>query len=152
MQEMYLKYIHSTAMQEKLYKRTLTVVVMSQIFGGAGLAAGITVGALIAQDMLGTTSYAGLPAALFTLGSALSAFLVGRLSQRFGRRQGLSLGFITGGVGAIGVIIAAVINNIWLLFFALFIYGAGTSTNLQARYAGADLASEKNVPQQLVLL
>ncbi|GEN31686.1 MFS family permease [Cerasibacillus quisquiliarum] len=143
MQEMYLKYIHSTAMQEKLYKRTLTVVVMSQIFGGAGLAAGITVGALIAQDMLGTTSYAGLPAALFTLGSALSAFLVGRLSQRFGRRQGLSLGFITGGVGAIGVILAAVINNIWLLFFALFIYGAGTSTNLQARYAGADLASEK---------
>lgn len=130
-------------MQEKLYKRTLTVVVMSQIFGGAGLAAGITVGALIAQDMLGTTSYAGLPAALFTLGSALSAFLVGRLSQRFGRRQGLSLGFITGGVGAIGVILAAVINNIWLLFFALFIYGAGTSTNLQARYAGADLASEK---------
>lgn len=29
------------------------------------------------------------------------------------------------------------------LFFALFVYGAGTSTNLQARYAGADLASEK---------
>lgn len=143
MQEMYLKYIHSTIMLEKLYKQTLSVVVMSQIFGGAGLAAGITVGALIAQDMLGTTSYAGLPAALFTLGSALSAFLVGRLSQRFGRRQGLSLGFITGGVGAIGVILAAVINNIWLLFFALFIYGAGTSTNLQARYAGADLASEK---------
>lgn len=139
----FAKYIHSTEMQEKLYKRTLIVVVISQIFGGAGLAAGITVGALIAQDMLGTTSYAGLPAALFTLGSALSAFLVGRLSQHFGRRQGLSLGFIAGGIGAIGVIVAAAINNIWLLFFALFVYGAGTSTNLQARYAGADLASEK---------
>ncbi len=55
----FAKYIHSTEMQEKLYKRTLIVVVISQIFGGAGLAAGITVGALIAQDMLGTTSYAG---------------------------------------------------------------------------------------------
>ncbi len=55
----------------------------------------------------------------------------------------MSLGFIAGGIGAIGVIVAAAINNIWLLFFALFVYGAGTSTNLQARYAGADLASEK---------
>src|SRR5699024_6652037 len=29
------------------------------------------------------------------------------------------------------------------LFISLFIYGAGTSTNLQARYAGTDLADEK---------
>lgn len=128
---------------EKLYKRTLTIVVFSQIFGGAGLAAGITVGALIAQDMLGTTSYAGIPAALFTLGSALSAYLVGRISQNLGRRLGLSLGFLGGGIGAIGVIIATVLGNVWLLFFSLFIYGAGTSTNLQVRYAGADLAKPK---------
>lgn len=52
----------------------------SQVFGGAGLAAGITVGALLAQDMLGGAAIAGLPAALFTLGSALAAYLVGRRS------------------------------------------------------------------------
>lgn len=128
---------------EKLYKRTLKIVVISQTFGGAGLAAGITVGALIAQDMLGSTSYAGLPAALFTLGSALAAYLVGRISQQLGRRLGLSFGFLAGAIGALGVIIATVIQNAWLLFFALFIYGAGTSTNLQVRYAGADLAKPK---------
>ena len=116
---------------------------MSQIFGGAGLAAGITVGAILAKDMLGTESFAGLPTALFTLGSALSAFLVGRLSQRFGRRYGLSFGFIAGGIGAIAVVIAATMDNAFLLFLALFVYGAGTSTNLQARYAGTDLATEK---------
>lgn len=136
-------YVHSKEAQQKLYKRSLIVVVMSQIFGGAGLAAGITVGALLARDMIGSDSIAGLPAALFTLGSALAAFLVGRISQRHGRRFGLSLGFIAGGVGAIGVVIAATMDNIYLLFFALFIYGAGTSTNLQARYAGSDLANEK---------
>lgn len=128
---------------EKLYKRTLKIVVISQTFGGAGLAAGITVGALIAQDMLGSTSYAGLPAALFTLGSALAAYLVGRITQQLGRRLGLSFGFLAGAIGALGVIIATVIQNAWLLFFALFIYGAGTSTNLQVRYAGADLAKPK---------
>lgn len=116
---------------------------LSQVFGGTGLAAGITVGALIAKDMLGTESFAGLPAALFTLGSALAAFIVGQLSQRFGRRYGLSFGFIAGGVGAIGVIIAANINSLALLFISLFIYGAGTATNLQARYAGTDLANDK---------
>lgn len=137
------EYVNSKEKQQKLYKRTLVVVVLSQIFGGAGLAAGITVGALIARDMLGSESFSGLPAALFTLGSALSAFLVGRISQVFGRRYGLSLGFIAGGIGAIGVILAATINNVLLLFIALFIYGAGTSTNLQARYAGTDLANEK---------
>lgn len=136
-------YIHSTSAQKKLYKRTLIIVVMSQIFGGAGLAAGITVGALLAKDMLGTESVAGLPAALFTLGSALAAYIVGQISQRYGRRYGLSFGFITGGIGAIGVILASNINSVVLLFITLFIYGAGTSTNLQARYAGTDLANEK---------
>ncbi|MGG1015243.1 MFS transporter [Bacillus subtilis] len=136
-------YISSPKKQKSLYKRTLFVVSISQIFGGAGLAAGVTVGALIAQQMLGTDAFAGLPSALFTLGSAGSALIVGRLSQRYGRRTGLSAGFMIGGLGAIGVIMAAIINSIFLLFISLLIYGAGTATNLQARYAGTDLANHK---------
>ncbi|MGO4108598.1 MFS transporter [Paenibacillus sp. YAF4_2] len=133
-------YAASVDMQQKLYKRSLLIVVLSQIFGGAGLAAGVTVGALLAQDMLGSESLAGVPSALFTLGSAAAAMLVGRLSQQYGRRLGLSAGFFTGGIGALGVILAAVNNNVWLLFISFVIYGAGTATNLQARYAGTDLA------------
>jgi MFS family permease len=136
-------YIDSPEKQQKLYRRTLWIVVISQIFGGAGLAAGITVGALLAQDMLGTDSFAGVPVALFTLGSAGAALIIGRLSQRFGRRSGLASGFLTGGIGAIGVIIAALTNNIFLLFASFLIYGFGTATNLQARYAGTDLADAK---------
>lgn len=129
--------------RKSLYKRTLFIVSISQVFGGAGLAAGVTVGALLAQQMLGTDAYAGLPSALFTLGSAGAALFVGRLSQRYGRRIGLTTGFIIGGLGAIGVIISAIINSIILLFISLLIYGAGTATNLQARYAGTDLATSK---------
>lgn len=136
-------YIDSPEKQRKLYKRTLIIIVISQIFGGAGLAAGIAVGALLAQEMLGTDSLAGVPIALFTLGSAAAAFLVGRISDRFGRRIGLAIGFLTGGVGAVGVVAAAVINNIVLLFISLLIYGAGSATNLMARYAGTDLAAPK---------
>lgn len=136
-------YAASPEKQQKLYKRTLIIVIIAQILGGAGLAAGITVGALIAQDMLGTESLAGVPIALFTLGSAGAAMLVGRISQRYGRRLGLATGFIVGGIGAIGVIFATITSSIILLFISLLIYGSGTATNLQARYAGTDLATAK---------
>lgn len=126
--------------RQTLYKRTLWIVVFSQFFGGAGLAAGITVGALIARDLFGLTALTGLPAALFTLGSAATAFTIGRLTQKIGRRIGLGSGFLLGGVGAIGVIIGTTMEWVPLFFAALFVYGAGTATNLQARYAGTDLA------------
>ncbi|MDF2606747.1 MAG: ydeG [Bacillales bacterium] len=135
--------VWSTEKLKSLYKRTLIVVSISQIFGGAGLAAGVTVGALLARQMLGTDAYAGIPSALLTLGSAVAALLVGRLSQAYGRRTGLSTGFMIGGIGAIGVIIAAIINSVSLLFASLLFYGAGSATNLQARYAGTDLANSK---------
>ncbi len=142
-QDAIASYIDSPEKLKSLYRRVLMVVSLSQIFGGAGLAAGITVGALLAQQMLGTDAYAGVPSALFTLGSAGAAFIVGKISQRYGRRTGLSTGFIVGGLGAIGVVLAALLNNVIVLFVALLIYGAGTATNLQARYAGTDLANDK---------
>lgn len=133
-------YIDSPDRRGKLYKRTLFIVVLSQLFGGAGLAAGVTVGALLAQDMLGTDRYAGIPAALFTLGSAAASLLVGRLSQRFGRRLGLAVGFLAGALGAVGIIAAAVLHHVPLLFASLLVYGAGAASNMLTRYAGTDLA------------
>ncbi|CAA0082646.1 Riboflavin transporter RfnT [Mycolicibacterium vanbaalenii] len=125
---------------DAVQKRTLRVLVAAQIFSGAGLAAGVTVGALLAQEMFGSTGMAGIPSALFTIGSAAAAAGVGQLSQRFGRRVGLASGYLAGALGSVGIVAAAVLDNIALLFAALFVYGAGTATNLQARYAGADLA------------
>lgn len=132
--------LESDRARHALYRRSLAVVVVSQVFGGAGLAAGVTVGALLAQDMLGTEGLAGLPAALFTLGSATAAFLVGRLTQLSGRRHGLAAGFLAGALGAAGIVWAAVVDSPALLFLSLFVYGSGTASNLQARYAGTDLA------------
>jgi MFS family permease len=125
--------------RQALHHRTISVVMASQVFSGAGLAAGVTVGALLAEDMLGTSSLSGLPSALFTAGSAGTALGVGRLSQRLGRRAGLTAGYAAGAIGGAGVVVAAAIDNVVLLLFFLLVYGAGTATNLQARYAGADL-------------
>ena len=126
--------------RQRIYKRTLVVVGLSQILGGVGLAAGVTVGALLVEEMLDSTSYSGLPSALFTLGAAGAAFIVGRLSQKLGRRPGLSAGYLAGAIGGVGIVVAASIESPLLLFMSLLVYGSGLSTNLQARYAGTDLA------------
>lgn len=119
----------------------LRILVVAQVLSGAGLAAGVTVGALLARDMFGSDSLAGLPVALFTIGSAGAALLVGRVSNAHGRRYGLGLGYAAGAIGAAIVVLAAAIDSVALLLPALVVYGAGTATNLQARYAGADLAA-----------
>jgi hypothetical protein len=61
--------------REALQRRSLRVLVGSQVLGGAGLGAGITVGALLAEDVLGSTRLSGLPAALGGVGIVLAAVL-----------------------------------------------------------------------------
>ncbi|MFI9240645.1 MFS transporter [Streptomyces sp. NPDC053079] len=121
-------------------KRILTVLVIAQVLSGVGTAAGITVGALLAEEMLDSTGLAGVPAALFTGGAALGAVGIGRISQCWGRRPGLTLGYAVAALGSAGVVLAATVDSVVLLFAALLVYGAGTATTLLARYAGADLA------------
>lgn len=122
-------------------RRILAVLVVAQVLSGAGLAAGITVGALLAEEMFGSTGLAGVPSALFTAGAAGGAAGIGRLCRRWGRRPGLALGYGAGALGSLGVVVAAAVGNPVLLCGSLLVYGAGTATNLMARYAGADLAS-----------
>ncbi|WP_010540646.1 MFS transporter [Dietzia alimentaria] len=134
---------------ETIQRRTLIVLVLGQLLAGAGLAAGVTVGALLAEDLLGGPGLSGLPSALFTGGSAIAAIAVGKLSQAHGRRPGLATGFAFGALGAVGIVLATALESLPLLFLAFVVYGSGTATNLQARYAGADLATDANRARSL---
>jgi MFS family permease len=129
--------------REQLQRRSLRVLVASQVLGGLGLGAGATVGVLLAEDVFGSTELSGLSVALFTLGSAGAALLVGSISERHGRRPGLAVGYLLGALGGLGIVLAAVLDSAVLLLPSLLVYGSGTSTNLQARYAGGDLAAKE---------
>ncbi|HEV2528306.1 MAG TPA: MFS transporter [Thermomicrobiales bacterium] len=127
-----------------LQARVVRILMLSQVFGGVGLGAGIAVGALLAEDLFSTTSLAGLPSALFALGAAGGSMAVGRISDRSGRRVGLGVGYATAALGAFIVVLSAVLTNPVLFVTGMVLYGVGTATNLQARYAGADLADSTN--------
>lgn len=96
-------------------RRSLVVLGVALVLSGAGPAAGVTVGALLAQDVLGSTGLAGTPRAVGTAGTAPAAFAVGRLSQARGRRPGLAAGYLAGAVGSAGVAAAAVLGDAVLL-------------------------------------
>jgi MFS family permease len=120
-------------------RRTIRALVCAQVLAGAGLSSGVVVGALLAEDMLESKRWAGITSALFTLGAAAASLLIGRLSQRGGRRHGLAAGYAIGALGSLGIVTAILLDSAVLLLVAFLPYGAGTATNLQARYAGADL-------------
>ncbi|RST18481.1 hypothetical protein E2C00_28475 [Streptomyces sp. WAC05374] len=84
----------------------MTVLLISQGLSGVGLGAGVTVAGLLAGQMFHDTSLSGLPIALLTAGSAVAAVVMGRVSQRLGRRPGLA-GYLTGALGGAGVVVAA---------------------------------------------
>jgi rhodanese-related sulfurtransferase len=77
--------------REALQRRSLGCCSPARRFG-AGLAAGVTVGALLAEDVLGTTVSPGCPSALFTLGSAGAPWLSAPCPTASGRRPGLAGG------------------------------------------------------------
>jgi MFS family permease len=124
----------------RVHRRTLIVVSAAQVFSGFGLAAGITVGALLAARVWDSTALAGIPAVIMTVGASAAALGIAGLSQRGGRRVGLGIGYAVGALGAAGIVLSVWQEWSALLLASFLIYGAGSAANLQARFAGADLA------------
>lgn len=132
-----------------LPRGNITVLLLSQLIGGSGLAAGVTAGALLSQSAFGTELLAGLPNAAVTTGTALAAAVIGSLSQRWGRRGGLAFGYGAAAIGSAAAVVAIITSNAAILLLALGAYGAGSAATMQARYAGADLVRFKH--QALVM-
>ena len=134
-----------------LQVRTLGTLVGSQVLGGVGLSSGIAVGSLLAEQV-GGESVAGLGGTFQVLGSALIAVPMAAVMARRGRRPGLLLGYTLAGFGAAGLVLAGVVGSFPLLLAASILLGGGTTANSQARYAAADLATERHRARDLSLV
>lgn len=117
-------------------------MVVSQIAGSAALAAAVTVGAFVVQDILGqTTAWGGIASATVTMGAAFMSQMLARLMNVRGRRNGLQVGYLLAIVGGFVAGYGAETKNLWVFLLGLFIFGNGQASNLLSRYAAADLAT-----------
>jgi MFS family permease len=138
--------------RDPVQRRTLGTLASTQILGGVGLAAGIAVGSLIAEDITGSPTYAGLGGTFQVLGSALIAIPVARLMSARGRRPGLVLGYVLALVGAVLIITSAVVGSFALLLVGSLAFGGATTSNSQTRFAAADLAAPEHRGRDLSIV
>jgi MFS family permease len=132
----------------RIQRRTVWVLMASQIVGGVGVAIGIAVGALLA-DRMGGTGVSGLGQSALVVGAALLALPVSRITRSYGRRPGLTFAYAMGVLGAALIVLAAARGWLALLFAGLFLFGGGNAGNYQARYAAVDLAEPARRGRQL---
>lgn len=130
----------SPAALPALRRRVQAVLVATQILGGLGIATGVALAAVLATEVSGTDALAGLASTATVAGPALLAMPLAALMARRGRRAGLVLAYLLGALGAGVAVLGAVLGSFPLLLVGLVGFGAGSSANLTARFAAADLA------------
>jgi MFS family permease len=138
--------------QADAQRRALPVLSAAVALGGLGVTVGITVGGLLAREVAGSDAAAGLGQTASVLGAAVIAVPLARVSDRAGRRPGLALGYAIALVGSLVVVAAAALSSLVLLLAGLFLFGAATTSGLQARYAAADLARPEHRGRALSLV
>ena len=131
----------SVAERAVLQRRTLRVLVMGQVVGAAALGAAITVGGFVVEDIVGVgTPWVGISTAAVTAGSGAMAQILSRVMRRHGRRAGMQLGYGLAVAGGVIACLGVQTSTLAVFLPGLLLYGAGSATNLLARYAATDLA------------
>jgi MFS family permease len=123
-----------------IQRRIVRILVVGQILGGIGMGATLSLGALLATSLSGSTGWSGMAATMSTLGAAALAVPLARLAQKRGRRRSLASGSLVAAAGAVLAIASASIHSFPMLLVGLMLLGGGSATNLQARFAATDLA------------
>ncbi|MEU0158431.1 MFS transporter [Streptomyces sp. NPDC006261] len=115
------------------------MLVVSQILGGLGVAIGIALAPMLATEVTGSEALSGLAPTASVVGTALLSLPLAALMTSHGRRPGLVLAYLVGALGGALVVLGTMARSFPLLLLGMAAFGAGSSANLQARFAAADL-------------
>jgi MFS family permease len=132
-----------------IHRRAVRTLVVAQALGGIGITIGVATASLLARDVSGSESQAGLAQTTQVLGAAVASFLLARLMSRRGRRIGQLTGLLLGAIGASLAVVAGVVGSMPLLLVGTALMGCSSASNLAARFAATDLAPEQSRARSL---
>lgn len=136
----------------RLQRRTLWVLSAGQVLSGISFGATVSLGAVLAAQISGDDGLSGLASAAITLGTALTSMPLAALAGRRGRGLALASGMAVALLG-VGLVIAAVPTaSFAMLLTGFLLIGAGQASNLQARFAATDLATDASRGRDLSMV
>jgi MFS family permease len=120
--------------------KLMVTLFAAQVCGATAHSLSMAVGGIMAATITGTNTTSGLPVGVAALGAALASWPLARWMAVAGRRPGLALGYALGGAGTLLSMIGVTVHNFSLFLFGMTLFGLGSTSNLLARYAAADVS------------
>ena len=120
-------------------RRITLTLFAAQSLASAGFIAASTVSAIAGAQLSGQPTWAGVPAAMYLVGSALAAPVWGVTMDRLGRRAALALGL---GAGVVGAIVAGLAVNgqiLGVFLGGLVLMGAANAAVQLGRFVAAEV-------------
>ncbi len=124
---------------EQTRRRLIGTLFAGNAIGATAYIGIATVATLVAEQITGSKSVAGLAPTMGTFGVAVGAGAISWLSARVGRRYAFIGGFVLGVVGSALAVVALAISSLLILLLGMFVMGWGRSVTQLARYAAGDM-------------
>ena len=128
---------------DRVARKITLILFAEQGLASAAFIAAATLNAIVATDLAGNASLAGVPAAVYLLAGAFAAGGWGILNDVLGRRRALALGLVIGAVGSGIAFFGIATRSFWAFLAGMLLMGAANAAVQLARF----IAAEVNLPE-----
>ena len=123
----------------RLARRITWVLFANQSLASAGFIASATINSIIGAKLGGSAALAGVPSAVYLMGSAFAASAWGYIMDRIGRRNGMVSGLAIGVVGNALVLFAIGNSSFPLFLIGMVLMGIANAAVVLGRFAAAEV-------------
>lgn len=124
---------------ESIARKITAVLFAQQSLASAGFIAAATLNSIVGKELSQNPSWAGVPTAVYLLAGAFSAFMWGYVYDAIGRRNGLTIGLISGVFGSSVTFYAIAIHSFAVFMCGMILMGIANSAVQLGRFAAAEV-------------
>jgi MFS family permease len=123
----------------RLARKITWVLFANQSLASAGFIASATINSIIGAKLGGSPALAGVPSAVYLMGSAFAASAWGYIMERIGRRNGMVSGLAIGVIGNALVLSAIGKSSFSLFLVGMVLMGIANAAVTLGRFAAAEV-------------